>query len=614
MDDDHPLRDKLRLLPPVPGVYLMKDRRGKVIYVGKAARLSQRVRSYFAPPQGLDPKTASLATHIADFDYVVTGSEREALLLESQFVKEYKPRYNIRLKDDKRYPWLRLTLHEPYPRVEIVRQARDDQDEYFGPFTDSKALRLALKTLTSIFPVRTCTLDLPGERVPRPCLDYYIHRCCAPCVDYVTRVEYAEVVERVRLFLQGHSRELLMTLQERMEAHASALRFEDAGRVRDTIRAVRKVVERQEVVLPPGSDVDVLGLTREGREACGVVLRVRDGKLVQTERYLFGASLQEDAGAYFERFCAEVFGQQRGGGRAVLLSHALADQPQWEEVLSARRGQRVTLRVPRRGAGLRLTEMAVTNARFKLRERQAKGAPGQAARNVDVPEILDLKQRLGLPVAPHSIECFDMSHFQGDQRVGALVYLQGGAPLKSRYRRFRIRQVEGIDDFAMMQEVLERYYSRLREEDRLPADLVLVDGGAGQLAVALRTLRRYGFMETACVGLAKREEELYLPGRPEPLRLPRSSPGLKLLQRARDEAHRFAVGYHRRLRDRETVRSILDEIPGIGAAKKRALLLRFGSAEAVGSATMEALLEVAGVGAGDAERIAAFFLARREGP
>lgn len=602
------LREKLRALPQAPGVYLMKDRRGKVIYVGKAARLSSRVRSYFADPATLDPKTASLAARIVDFDYVVTAGEREALLLESQFIKEYRPRYNIRLKDDKRYPWLRLTCSEPYPRVEIVRQAADDQDEYFGPFTDAKSMRLALKTLTGIFPIRTCTLDLPKERVPRPCLDYYIHRCGAPCVDYVSREEYAEVVGRVRLFLQGRSGELIETLEQRMETFSTGLRFEEAARVRDTLAAVRKVVEKQEVVLDPGSDVDVLGLTREGREACGVVLRVRDGKLLQSESYFFSANLDEDEAVFFARFAAEVFAQRRDGARVVLLSHVLAELSTWEALLSERRGRRVRLRAPQRGSGAQLVQMAVTNARFKLRERQVRAQVAGPPRNADVPEILDLKQRLELAVAPHSIECFDMSHFQGTQRVGALVYFQAGQPLKSRYRRFRIRRVEGIDDFAMMQEVLERYYSRLRDEDRLPADLVVVDGGAGQLSVAVRTLQRYGFVETAVIGLAKREEEIYVPGRSETVRLPRASSGLRLLQRARDEAHRFAVGYHRTLRDRRTVRSVLDDIPGIGAVKKRSLLAHFGSAQAVRDASVEALMQAPGITASDAERIVGYFV------
>lgn len=610
-DVQEPLRAKLATLPASPGVYLMKDRRGQVIYVGKAARLAPRVRSYFGSRDQLDPKTRTLVGRIHDFDYVVTPTEKEALLLESQLVKEYRPRYNVRLKDDKRFPYLRLTVTEPFPRIDVVRQPREDGDEYFGPYTDAGAMRLTLKTLTSIFPVRTCSLDLPGESVPRPCLDYYIHRCGAPCVDYVTEEEYREVVDRVRLFLRGQSDALLDRLDERMEEHAQALRFEAAAQVRDTIAAVRKIVSRQEVLLEPGRDVDVLAVEREGKDGCGIVMRVRGGKLLQTETYFLRSALEDAESVFFARFAAEVFGRSPTVGRVVLLADSLVDAEGWSAVLRERHRHPVELRVPRRGRRARLVELARTNARFKLREHLARRGTRAPRRTEEVPEVLDLKRRLELPVAPHTIECFDMSHFQGAQGVGALVFFSDGAPLKSRYRRFKIRQVEGIDDFGMMQEVVERYYSRLRDEDRLPADLVVVDGGAGQLAVAVKTLRRYGYLETSVIGLAKREEEVYLPHRPAPVRLPRSSPGLKLLQRVRDEAHRFAVTFHRHRREKESLKSVLDDIPGIGTVKKRRLLLQFGSAEAVGRAPVEELMRVKGLSSRDVQRIVEFFTAGR---
>ncbi len=610
MSDDHPLREKLKSLPSAPGVYLMKDSRSKVIYVGKAARLANRVSNYFGPPEQLDPKTRQLVTKITDFDYVVTPNERDALLLESQLVKEYRPRYNIRLKDDKQFPYLRLTSSEPFPRIEVVRRPSDDGDEYFGPYTNAGAMRLALKTLTKIFPVRTCTLKLPEETVPRPCLDYYIHRCGAPCVDYVDQTEYRDMIDRMRLFLRGRSDELIRDLESQMDDMSRDLRFEDAAKMRDTIAAVRSVAEHQEMVLKPGEDVDVLGLEREGKDACGVVLRVRSGKLVRSETYFFRATLDETEEDFFARFAAESFERGQDAGRRILLAHGLSDQATWEQHLADRHGHRVEMLVPQRGERVRLIEMARTNARFKLREALAKRGDRAPSRTDDAPGVLDLKRRLELPVAPQSIECFDMSHFQGSQRVGALVYFSDGEPLKSRYRRFQIKQVEGIDDFAMMQEVMERYYSRLQEEDKLPADLVVVDGGAGQLSVAVRTLRRYGFVETAVIGLAKREEEIYVPGLSEPVRLPRSSEGLKLLQRVRDEAHRFAITYHRTRRHNETFRSVLDDIPGIGAAKRRALLTSFGSAQAVGTASAEDLGAVKGIGSKDIERIFEFFTNR----
>jgi excinuclease ABC subunit C len=612
--DREALNVKLRTLPQEPGVYLMKDARGKVIYVGKAARLAARVRNYFGAPDLLDPKTRTLVDRIADFDWIVVPSERDALLLEDQLVKEYKPKYNIRLKDDKRYPYLRLTTSEPFPRIDVVRLPADDGNEYYGPYTSARAMRLTLRTLTAILPIRTCTLALPEETVPRPCLDYHIDRCCAPCVDYVTREQYTDLVEQVRLFLQGRNDALAAELRRRMELASSELRFEDAAHLRDRIAAIDSVVERQRMVMDPGTDVDVLALEREGKLACGIVLRVRGGKLVRTEDYFFHARLEESEDDFFARFAAEVLQRSSQIGRSVLLERDLADAEQWSQVLATRHGRRVELAVPHRGDRAELVRMARTNARLKLREHLATEQPRKARGRDEVPEVLDLKQRLQLPVAPHTIECFDMSHFHGSQRVGSLVFFSGGQPLKSRYRRFRIKHVEGIDDFAMMQECLERYYSRLRDEDQLPADLVVVDGGAGQLGVAVRTLQRYGFVETAVIGLAKREEEVYVPGAAETVRLPRSSSALRLLQRIRDEAHRFAITYHRNLRDKETLHSVLDEIPGIGAVKRRSLLTHFGSAEAVGRARVDELVRVPGIGPVDAQRIVEFFLARGGAP
>jgi len=607
MDPEHPLFKKLEGLPGSPGVYLMKDEQGRVLYVGKAARLAVRVRSYFSPESALDQKTATLVRKIADFDYVLTANEREALLLEDQLIKEFKPRYNIRLKDDKRYPWLRLSVTEPFPRLSVVRRPKEDGQEYYGPYTNAKAMRQTLKTIGQVFRIRTCQLRLPEETVPRPCLDYHIKRCDAPCVNYIDRESYGLLVEQVRLFLSGQSRGLLDTLQGKMDAASEALRFEEAARLRDQIEAVRRLDSKQEVVWNKGRDVDAFGLDREGRQACGVVLRIRDGKLLHSEAYFFSSPRVSEVDEFFQRFTSSVFSSQRHGGREVMLMREIPQMEHWEEVLSERLGRRVHIRVAHRGKARRLVDMACANARWKLRERLGSTAPVRK----EVPSVLDLKERLGLAVAPWSIECFDMSHIQGSQRVGSLVYFQAGEPLKSRYRRFRIQQSQGIDDFGMMQEVLERYYSRLRDEDKLPADLVVVDGGAGQLSVAVSTLSRYGFVETAVVGLAKKEEEIYLPNRKEPLRLPKSSSALKLLQRARDEAHRFAVTYHRKLRGKELKKSLLDEIPGIGAKKKRALLLRFGSVEAVGKAAAADLVEVEGIGQGDAERILAFFGLRK---
>jgi excinuclease ABC subunit C len=606
------IRRKLRGLPADPGVYLMKDARGKVIYVGKALRLANRIRSYFQDPARLDPKTVRLVARIHDFDWVVAPSEKDALVLEDQLIKEYRPYYNIRLKDDKAYPYLRLTSAEEYPRLDVVRRPARDGNEYFGPYTNARAMRLTLKALTAILPVRTCTLDLPREKIPRPCLDYYIDRCCAPCVDYVGRDEYAKLVDEVRLFLQGRSRHLIDRIRESMEEASRRLDFEEAARLRDRVSAMDLVARQQRTVLEPGDDADVLALEREGREAVGVVLRVRDGRLVRSEDYYLRSNLGDERAEFFERFVAEVLSRSSTVSRTILLEQAVQEPALRAEALKEEHGHPVRLMVPKRGHRAQLIRMARRTANTKMRERIAREEPKKARTMDRSPGVADLKERLKLAVAPHTVECFDMSHFQGTQRVGSLVFFSGGQPLKSRYRRFRIRETEGIDDFAMMKECLERYYSRLRDEDQLPADLVVVDGGAGQLSVGVKTLRRYGFVETAIVGLAKREEEIYVPGESEPIQLPRSSEALKMLQRIRDEAHRFAISYHRKLRGKETLQSVLDEIPGIGRVKRRSLLAQFGSAEAVGKASPAELTRVPGIGPADARRIVEFFLARRD--
>lgn len=610
--DTEEIRKKLPGLPSDPGVYLMKDARGKVIYVGKAVRLASRIRSYFQDPAGLDAKTAQLVRRIRDFDWVVTPTEKDALVLEDQLIKEYRPKYNIRLKDDKSYPYLRLTSAEEYPRLDVVRRPGRDGHEYFGPYTNARAMRLTLKALTSVLPVRTCALDLPREKVPRPCLDYYIHRCCAPCVDYVTREAYGALVDEVRLFLQGRSRHLIDRMRTDMQGASEALDFEEAARLRDRLAAMEEIARQQRTVLRPGDDADVLALEREGREAVGVVLRVRDGRLIRSEDYHLRSNLADDRSTFFERFVAEVLGRSSTISRTVLLEEEIADAELRAAALREQHDHPVRLEVPQRGHRADLVRMARQTANTKMRERIARAEPKKARTLDRSPGVADLKERLGLAVAPHTIECFDMSHFQGTQRVGSLVFFSGGQPLKSRYRRFRIRETEGIDDFAMMKECMERYYSKLRDEDQLPADLVVVDGGAGQLSMGVQTLRRYGFMETAIVGLAKREEEIYIPGERVPVQLPRSSEALKMLQRVRDEAHRFAITYHRTLRDKETLRSILDEIPGIGRVKRRSLLAQFGSAEAVGQASATDLGRVPGIGPADVKRIADFFLARKD--
>jgi excinuclease ABC subunit C len=610
----HPWPDellgKLKLLPDAPGVYLHKDRLGKVIYVGKAKRLATRVRSYFQPGGEPDRKTGQLVRQVRDFDYIVTASENEALVLENQLIKEYRPRYNIRLKDDKQYPYIRITLQEPFPRVEVVRRIQDDGARYFGPFTDVRAMRDALKFASGTFQVRSCHLDLPEQTVPRPCLDYQIGRCSAPCVGFDGAAPYRRRVRQLVLFLEGADQRLLVSLQQEMDRLARRLRYEEAARVRDRLRRVERTVAGSRSVTGLVGDLDACAVVRDGREACGVVLRIRRGRVLTSHHFLLQDRLANETAAFLAQLLREYYVRAGDLPREILLSHDLPDKPAWEHWLAQRGRGRVRLVRPRRGPKLGALEMALANATFKLREHALPGGAGRG-RKLQRADVA-LQEALGLYTVPATIECFDISNFQGRESVGSLVFFRDGAPLKSRYRRFRIRRVEGVDDYAMMREVLDRYYGRLSASAESPADLVMVDGGPGQLSVARDVLRQYGFHATELIGLAKREEQIHREHNQAPLELPRSSPALQLLQRVRNEAHRFAITYHRLLRDQRTTASELDRIPGIGKVKKLSLLHHFGSVAEIRHADRNALMAVRGLTSHDVERILGFFAVEHE--
>ncbi|MFO7652963.1 MAG: excinuclease ABC subunit UvrC [Candidatus Krumholzibacteriia bacterium] len=599
---------KLRLLPAAPGVYLHKDERGRVIYVGKAKRLNQRVRSYFQPGADHEPKTASLVERVADFDYIATETEAEALVLENQLIKEYRPRFNVRLKDDKQYPYLRISLQEPYPRVTVVRRIESDGARYFGPYTDVRSMRDTLRFAAGLFQVRTCALDLPDPTVPRPCLDYQIGRCSAPCTGLDDLEGYGRKVRRLVQFLEGQDRRVMDELRAEMDAFAGDLRFEEAARVRDRLVRLERTVARSLTIGGIGGDADLCGVARDGADATGVVLRVRQGKVLTTHHFQLTDRLERDTEVFVAQLLREYYGRAGDIPGEVLLSHPLSEPENWEVWLQTLRGRRVRVRHPRRGAKRRAVELAAANAAYKLGERTLAGGSGRSV----TPAAVQLQEALGLHAVPETIECFDISNFQGRETVGSLVYFRGGEPLKARYRRFRIRTVPGTDDLASMGEVLDRYYGRLAEQGEAPADLVMVDGGSGQVAVARRVLARHGFANTQLVGLAKREETIHRDG--EEIRLPRSSSALKLLQRVRDEAHRFAITYHRLLRDRRTVASALDLVPGIGEVKKLSLLHRFGSLAGIARAAPDELLAVRGIGRQDVANLTAFFAQRPDLP
>jgi len=594
-------------LPDAPGVYLHKDGRGKVIYVGKAKRLAHRVRSYFQSGAEREPRTEQLVRRIRDVDYIATATETEALVLESQLIKEYRPRYNIQLRDDKFFPYLKVTLAESFPRVLVVRRLADDGARYFGPYTNVRQMRETSRFACGLFQVRTCHLDLPAQALARPCLDYQIGRCSAPCVGFEGKAAYRRRAKQLINFLAGSDRRVLKSLQDEMTRLARDYRFEEAARVRDRLQQLDRTIARSRPLPGLTSDLDVCGLARDRGDGCGVILRVRRGRIRTTHHFLFRDRLQSDGGGFQAHLLREYYPRAGDIPREILLCHEVADLASWRTWLAELRGGKVDLRLPRRGPKREAVQMARANAAFKLRERKLRAEAGPEADKRITPEDVLLQEELGLHTVPRTIECFDISSFQGHEAVGSLVFFRDGKPVKSRYRRFRVATVEGVDDYAMLAEILNRYYEKLAGQEKRPADLVVVDGGRGQLGVARRVLTQLGFHEVELIGLAKREERIHREGRPEPLTLPRTSPALRLLQRVRDEAHRFAITYHRLLRDQRTTASLLDRIPGIGRVKKLSLLHHFGSLAEIRRADAAALASVRGLNRRDVASILTFF-------
>lgn len=599
------LAAKLRLLPDAPGVYLHKDKNGKVLYVGKATRLNQRVGSYFQKSADRDAKTEQLVRRVADVDYITTATPAEALVLEDQLIKEYRPRYNIRLKDDKRYPYLRITLQEPFPRVEVVRRIADDGARYFGPYTNVGAMRETLKHALRVFQVRTCHLDLPEQTVERACLDWQIGRCSAPCVAYDTQAGYGRKVKALVRFLEGETQGLLDEMRAEMGALSAERAYEEAARVRDRMAMLEETLGGVSRIHGLSRDLDACGVVRDGDTGCGVVLRIRGGRVLTSHHFLLEDRLESDTPRFLAQLFREYYPRAGDLPPDVLISHDLPDREAWIARLTDLRGRRVRIGRPRRGPRTEAVRMALDNAAWKLNERRLAAAV--RVRRVSPGRALELQDALDLHKVPETLECFDISTFQGRETVASVVHFRDGKPLKSRYRRFRVRTVEGTDDFASMKEVVGRHFKRLVESGTPPADLVVIDGGPGQLSSARAALTELGLHEIELVGLAKREEIIHRERELPPVKLPRTSPALQLLQRARDEAHRFAITYHRLLRGRSSTESVLDRIPGIGRVKKLALLHHFDSVEAVRAADTEALSEVRGLHKGDVERILHFF-------
>jgi excinuclease ABC subunit C len=605
------IKTKLENLPIKPGVYLMKDKSGRIIYVGKAKSLRNRVRAYFQDAPPYHPKISALVSKISDFDVLATDSEMEALILESNLIKEYKPRYNVNLKDDKRYPYLKVTF-ESFPRVLVVRRVKKDKAKYFGPYTNVKAMRQTLRILRRIFPVRSCNVALPSPRRIKLCLDFYIKRCLGPCEGKISEKEYREIIDNVCLFLSGRNEALLSHLKERMEHYAKRENFEMAAKIRDQIKALDSVMERQKVADVEKVDKDIIALARDksegsafgGKDVFVVALQIREGILIGRQNFHLIAFKESEEKEILSTFLRQYYMHSAVIPPEIILPIEIEDQEMIQDWLASKREGKVKFLIPQRGEKVKLLEMATYNAQLSLDELLLQRS--EAKKKVP-PVIKSLEKDLYLSIPPRKIAAFDISNLGPSDAVGSLVFFEDGHPKKSQYRRFRIRTVEGQDDFAMMGEVVKRYFTRLSEEKKEFPDLVLVDGGKGQLSTTVETLNTLGIKNQNVIALAKRLDEVFLPGKSDSLMIPKSSVSLKLLQRVRNEAHRFAVEYHRKLRKKRIIRSELDQIRGIGPARRRILLSHFGSVERIKQTSLEELLRVEGISQRVAENIYNYF-------
>ena len=590
------LNVQVALLPDKPGVYLMRDVAGKIIYVGKAVNLKNRVRSYFQQ-RGLSPKTEALVARIQSFETIVTASEIEALILECNLIKKHRPRYNISLRDDKTYPFVKVTWSEEYPRVYPTRRVEKDGAKYYGPYASAGAMHETLALLKRLFPLRSCrSMD-----ARRPCLEYHINRCLAPCAGMVDVETYREMVKTVCLFLEGRSTDVEKDLKRRMLAAAEAMKFELAARLRDQLSAVRQVTEKQNIVTGAG-DQDVLGLARLGNQSCVQVFFVRSGKMVGRDRFLLSGGETESDGDVLAAFVKQYYNEVAFVPREILTPVPLPEQELLSEWLSERKNGAVKLVTPQRGTKRELVQLAGENATEVLRQRSERDAALEGKRSAAMQELAD---RLEMAHLPQRIECFDISHIQGAETVASMVVFTDGEPDKSEYRRFKLRTVEGNpDDFASMQEVTLRRYREATEP--LP-DLIVIDGGKGQLSSALEVIRGVGLAEIPVIGLAKEYEHIFRENISEPLILPRHSEALRMVQHIRDEAHRFAIGYHRKLRAKRNMVSVLDHVRGIGAKRRQALWKHFGTIEKMRQASVEELAAAPGMNLPSAQAVHQFF-------
>ena len=603
----HEFDHRLLVTPERPGVYLMKNAGGAVIYVGKAAVLRNRLRSYFGAPAGLDRKTRRMVSELADFEYIVTDTEAEALILENTLIKRHRPYFNVRLKDDKTYPYLKVDLAEEFPRVYITRGAHDDGARYFGPFASAGSVRQSMDLVKKLFPYRSCTKRITGTD-PRPCLEYYIHRCVGPCAGLASRDEYEEVIKQVILFLEGNTEAVTSQLRDKMEEASEALEFERAAALRDQMGAIQKFEEERTVKVDSGrqTDLDAIAVSMASNETWVEVFFVRRGKLIGRDHFFMEGPQDDEPGQVIAQFVQQFYANALEVPPLVLVQHdpPAEDVDVLQQFLRNKRGGAVRIYRPQRGENRKLMQVVADNAAEGLAQHRVKWLNRSDAIQG---ALAELEEDLSLPAAPRRMECYDISHIQGSNLVGSMVVFDDGKPRTRDYRRFKIKAVDGVDDYASMKEMLTRRFKRLSQAIANPdpdgkvdtwgvmPDLVIIDGGKGHLSAAREVMLHLGLEQIPLCSLAKENEEIFVPHTPEPIMLPRDSQALYLMQRIRDEAHRFAISFHRNLRSKSSLKSPIDMVTGIGPKRKRMLLRRFGSLQGIKEASVEDIAAVPGL-------------------
>jgi excinuclease ABC subunit C len=604
--------ERLKATPQKPGVYLMRDDAGEILYVGKAASLRNRVSSYFASAANHPPKIRNMVARVADYEYIVTESEQEALILESNLIKEHKPPYNARLKDDKSYPFIKIDVSEDFPQVFITRKVSKDGSRYFGPFASVNSVRRTLSLLKKLFPYRSCTKAITGTD-PRPCLDYHINRCVGPCIGAADKEEYGEIIDQVTLFLEGKTDQVVKGISRGMEEAAEGLEFERAAALRDQLRAIEKVHEGQKVLHLTSENLDIIAVAPGAREAWVEVFFIRQGKLIGRDNFIMASTQDDEPQEILTAFVKQFYDATPYVPPRVLVQHPLEDIEAIQTWLREKRQGNVHVYVPQRGEKRKLVQMVAENAVQGLEQLKVKQLADSS--NLDA-AMTELEEALSLPRPPRRIECYDISNIQGTNAVGSMVVFEDAKPRSSHYRRFKIKTVEGVDDYSMMQEMLTRRFKRLAKDKNgissdasepkanangdsqswgIVPDLVLIDGGKGHLSAALQVFLELGIDFIPLASLAKENEELFVPHMQESIMLPRSSQGLYLVQRARDEAHRFAITFHRQRRSKKGMSSTLDLVPGIGPKRRRMLIRRFGSVRGIKDALLEDVAAVPGM-------------------